>query len=78
VRLRRISLVLASLLGLAACGASSDPSSTAAEADASGDSDVPSALPDVDVVDVGAGATVNLRSLLPSDRPLLIWFWAPH
>lgn len=36
------------------------------------------ALPDVTVRDVAAGADVDLAALLPSDRPLLAWFWAPH
>ena len=35
-------------------------------------------LPDVSVQDVGAGAQVNLASLLPADRPILLWMWAPH
>ena len=35
-----------------------------------------SILPDVTVDDV-AGGTVNLASLAPSPRPLLLWFWAP-
>ncbi|MGH9155624.1 MAG: hypothetical protein ACRD1K_07295 [Acidimicrobiales bacterium] len=37
-----------------------------------------SVLPDLVVDDVGAGAKVNLASLVPSPQPLLVWFWAPH
>jgi hypothetical protein len=35
-----------------------------------------SILPDVTVDDV-AGGTVNLSSLAPAPRPILLWFWAP-
>ena len=35
-------------------------------------------LPDLEVVDVATGTPVQLRSLVPSDRPTLLWFWAPH
>jgi len=35
-------------------------------------------LPDVSVTNVGSGESVGLRSLLPGDRPLLVWFWAPY
>ena len=35
-------------------------------------------LPAVTVRDVGAKADLNLQSLLPADKPLVIWFWAPH
>lgn len=37
-----------------------------------------SPLPAVDVRDVASGETVALAELLPADRPLLVWFWAPH
>ena len=35
-------------------------------------------LPDVIVRDVAAAIDVPLTGLLPADRPLLLWFWAPH
>ena len=35
-------------------------------------------LPSVELVDVAIGANVNLASFAPSDRPLVLWFWAPH
>lgn len=35
-----------------------------------------SVLPDLAVDDV-AGGTVNLSSLAPAPRPVLLWFWAP-
>jgi hypothetical protein len=37
-----------------------------------------SPLPTVDVVNVASGETVALASLLPADKPLLVWMWAPH
>lgn len=39
---------------------------------------VTSPLPAVDVLDVATGDTVNFASLIPADRPVLLWFWAPH
>jgi len=36
------------------------------------------ALPHVLVNDVGAGAKIDLASVATGDRPLLVWFWAPH
>lgn len=35
-------------------------------------------LPDVVVDDVGRNTRANVANLLPSDRPVLIWAWAPH
>lgn len=37
-----------------------------------------SLVPAVDVVDVRTGDTVNLASIVPSDKPVLLWAWAPH
>ncbi|MDZ4827906.1 MAG: hypothetical protein SGJ13_15805 [Actinomycetota bacterium] len=37
-----------------------------------------SPLPEVEVRDVATGESLQLAALLPSDRPLLVWFWAPH
>ncbi|MEP1124539.1 MAG: hypothetical protein ABJH68_11690 [Ilumatobacter sp.] len=35
-------------------------------------------FPDLVVDDVGKDAQVNIRNILPSDRPVLLWAWAPH
>jgi len=35
-------------------------------------------FPDVDVTNVVDGSAVNLTSLGGGDRPVLLWFWAPH
>ena len=37
-----------------------------------------SILPSVRMIDVTRGTTVDLASLIPARRPLLLWFWAPH
>ena len=36
------------------------------------------ALPAVEVLDVANGDTVDVSTLLPADKPLLLWCWAPH
>jgi hypothetical protein len=38
----------------------------------------PGPLPALQVRDVRTGASIDLAGLLPADRPLLLWFWAPH
>ena len=35
-------------------------------------------FPDLVVDDIGKDAKVNLKNVLPSDRPVLLWAWAPH
>lgn len=35
-------------------------------------------LPDLVVDDVGRGKKVNIRNVVPSDKPVLLWMWAPH
>ena len=35
-------------------------------------------VPDLDMIDVSTGATVNLQSLVDHEKPLLFWFWTPH
>ena len=35
-------------------------------------------VPDVEMIDLSTGATVNLRSLVTGDKPLLFWFWSPY
>ena len=38
----------------------------------------PGDVPDLDVVNVDTGETVNLQTLVTGQTPLLFWFWAPH
>jgi hypothetical protein len=35
-------------------------------------------LPSVAVWDLGAQGWTQLADFLPAERPLLVWFWAPH
>jgi thiol-disulfide isomerase/thioredoxin len=35
-------------------------------------------LPDLELEEVATGTGVAVRSLVDGDRPLLVWFWAPH
>ena len=51
------------------------PGTTAAEVAAA---PKPSPLPDVTVRNAATGQPVALAAQLPADRPLLVWFWAPH
>ena len=51
---------------------SDDPAETAAPLQVSAD------VPDLELIDVATGSEVQLRSLFPSDTPVLLWFWAPH
>ena len=35
-------------------------------------------FPDLVVDDIGRGKKVNIRNIVPSDKPVLLWMWAPH
>ena len=35
-------------------------------------------VPDLELIDVASGSNVRLASLVTGDKPLLLWFWAPH
>jgi hypothetical protein len=48
---------------------------TAVEPDAQFDGNP---FPDLVVDDVGRGGEANIANILPSDRPVLLWTWAPH
>lgn len=36
------------------------------------------ALPGVEVIDLADDGLVNVASLAPASKPVLVWFWAPH
>lgn len=81
-RARSLVVVPLAAVVLASCGSDageSAPRPAAAPSSASADTRQQSAprLPDVRVKDL-AGGDVNVADLAPSDRPLLVWFWAPH
>ena len=75
-------IALAGALALSACGGGGDSSAGPATARDSSGTDAAaegaSPLPAVNVVDVISGETVALDSLLPADKPTLVWMWAPH
>lgn len=85
-RLRCSAALLLAGVVLAACARTAGPSTDAGPAPAT---DPPAAtarpspapagsdLPAVDVVELASGATVALASIAPSERPTLVWFWAP-
>lgn len=56
--------------------AAADPSETAGtgSAVAAGPGDVP----DLQMIDVHTGTTLDLQSVVDGQTPLLFWFWAPH
>lgn len=90
--MRRLPATIAAALILGACGAGGDAAVgpdgspvTVQPADPSPRPDLPadpasaqSPLPSVTVRNVGTGEWVQLTDFLPSDRPVLLWFWAPH
>jgi hypothetical protein len=49
----------------------------ASELDPAADFDA-NPFPNLVVDDVGRGGQANLANLLPTDRPVLVWAWAPH
>lgn len=69
------------LLG-AACGddasepaATPDPATATADAGADAVTDDISAI---EVLDLPSGASTTLAATITGDRPVLLWFWAPH
>mgnify|MGYP001563222065 FL=1 len=74
-----IAGVAAALL-LAACGGSRQASvdqGARPELPVSA-SAVANQLPKVTVWDVGKKQWVQFGNFLPADKPVLVWFWAPH
>lgn len=43
---------------------------------ASETTDLSSDVPDVELLDVSTGDTVNFRSVFDGDKPVMLWFWA--
>ena len=82
VRLLMCAAIVA--LAAAACGSddaatTNEPASTGIDVAASDASASPSGdVPDLNMVSVYTGETVNLQSLVSGETPLLFWFWAPH
>ncbi len=85
----RFRLALTALLGLAvaACGSGATESASTtrdgspqATAEAVGPAAPASdsVLPSVEVIEVTTEEKVDVASLVPNDKPILLWFWAPH
>ncbi len=54
-------------------------STTAAGETSSSDAVSENVFPDIDVVEITTGGSLNLKQeLAGGDRPVLLWFWAPH
>ncbi len=54
-------------------------STTAAGQTSSSDAVSENVFPDIDVVEITTGGSLNLKQeLAGGDRPVLLWFWAPH
>ena len=84
MRLRLLMSAVIVALAAVACGSddantATESASTATDA-AAADSPASAAgdVPDLDMVSVYTGETVNLQSLVSGQTPLLFWFWAPH
>ncbi len=57
----------------------SDEGASADDDSADDDAPVENFFPDLEVVDIADGSTLNLADELGGgDRPVLLWFWAPH
>ncbi len=53
--------------------------SSVTESSAADTEPVENLFPDLEVVDLADGETINLAAELGGgDRPVLLWFWAPH
>ena len=73
--MRKTALALAIVFGATACGGGGGTPAPAPIAVESVDG---SSLPAVSMVNVATGESVNLASFGEGDKPLLLWFWAPH
>jgi hypothetical protein len=80
-----VAVAALAALGLVACGGGGGGGSAgsgAAPAEAPRGAGPPapgtSAIPEVTVLDVASGDEFALGSIVPSERPVLVWFWAPH
>lgn len=80
VRVLFVTALSVTALLASACGSDSSGTDTsAAAADAE-----PAGIPGIDevrgleVVDVATGETTTLADRVDGDRPVLLWFWAPH
>ncbi|MEM9203817.1 MAG: hypothetical protein AAGC53_19415 [Actinomycetota bacterium] len=86
--LRRRAAVAVVGLGLlaSACGSGEGSAPTSAEASAAGSAaednidglESSNNVLDIEVLDVADGSVATLRDAVDGDRPVLVWFYAPH
>lgn len=69
------ALVVSGLLGLTGCGSDAVASVAADNETALEQS---SDVRDFEVLSVYDGSITTLRDTVVGDRPVLVWFWAPH
>lgn len=73
---QRVAFAAIGLMALSACGSGSGAGSRTSPAIDSNSGVSP--LPAIEVDDVTGDRRVALDAFVPSDRPTLVWFWAPH
>jgi len=74
----RIACAAVGLMGLSACGSGSGSDAGRVTSAAVDSNSGVSPLPAIEVDDVTGDRRVALDAFVPSDRPTLVWFWAPH
>lgn len=90
---RRLAALTVAVLALSACASGVDSAQAPAAAPIAAATPTPvgpvaedpriqlsadSVVPDVEVVDVVSGLPVSLTRSVASDKPVLLWAWAPH
>ncbi|MDH3959144.1 MAG: TlpA family protein disulfide reductase [Actinomycetota bacterium] len=90
---RRLAALTVAVLALSACASRVDSADAPAAAPIAATTPSPvgpvaedpraplaadSVVPDVEVVDVASGLPVSLTRSVASDKPVLLWAWAPH
>jgi len=69
-----VACAVIGLMALSACGSGAGrPTSSGLDSNLG-----VSPLPAIEVDDVTGDRRVALDAFIPSDRPTLVWFWAPH
>ncbi|MGH8999679.1 MAG: hypothetical protein ACRDY7_09845 [Acidimicrobiia bacterium] len=74
---RAVAVAVTVLLALGGgCGGGDDDDDGQAAAPATPGG--PGEVPEASMRDVSTGEELELASLVPAERPILFWFWAPH
>ena len=77
-RSRFLALVAALGLAASACGSGSTSPTTAAAQENIDELATNDDVRLVEVLDVVSGGVTTLAEAVDGDRPVLLWFWAPH